>query len=154
RELKPRCCWRGRFGLQCRRRGHYQYRLRIRVLNGSNETVAASRQCFDIARLVGRVPQRLAQPVHGRVQSVLKIDERTACPKLLLKLVPGDHLARLPDESRQNLQRLSLKPKVNSMLVQLARCCIEGEGAKHELPGRSSGGITAHGVTQAQAYHI
>ena len=70
--------------------------------------------------LVGGVPQYLAQPVHGRVQSMLEIDERAACPELLLNLIPGHELSGLPDQRPQDLQRLSLKPHTNSVLVQLA----------------------------------
>ena len=62
----------------------------------------------------------MAKPVHGRVQSVIEIDERTASPKLLLKLISGDDLAGPPDESLQDLQRLSLKPHTDPVLVQLA----------------------------------
>ncbi len=48
---------------------------------------------------------------------MLEIDERTAFPKVLLKLIPGDDLTGLPDESRQDLQRLTLQPPVGWLLI-------------------------------------
>ena len=85
---------------------------------------------------------------------MIEIDEGTSCPKLLLKLLSGDDLTGLPDESRQDLQRLSLNPHSNAMLVQFAGRFIERERTEDELPLRTRSGLTAHWVTEAQAYQI
>ena len=95
------------------------------VLHSGNETVTPPRQGFDVAGLVGRVPQHLAKSVHGGVESMIEIDECAALPKLLLKFIPSDDLTGPPYESRQNLQRLSLKPQTNPVLAQFARRLIE-----------------------------
>jgi hypothetical protein len=75
---------------------------------------------------------------------VFEIDERTVFPEFLLKLISGDDLTGLPDESHQDLQRLSLKPQTNLVLAQLARCLIEGERTKNELPRGPRGRLAAH----------
>jgi hypothetical protein len=85
---------------------------------------------------------------------VIEIDERTTFPKVLLKLIPGDDLTGLPDEGRQNLQRLSFHPHTHPVFVQLARSFIERERTEDELPGRTGGGLAAHLVRVAQGYQI
>jgi len=114
------------------------------ALDCRNKPVPPASQRFNIARLVGGVPQHLAKPIHRRVQSMLEIDERAASPKLLLKLIPADNLTGAPDERNQDLQRLSLKPQTNSVLMQFARSFVERKRAEEELPRRTGRGLAAH----------
>src|SRR5205814_320559 len=80
---------------------HHQSRVRSTFLNRSNETVTPARQRLYVAGLIGGIPQHLSQSVHRRVQSVVEIDERTVFPEIPLKLISGDGLTGLPDESNQ-----------------------------------------------------
>jgi hypothetical protein len=75
---------------------------------------------------------------------MIEIDERTTFPKLLLKLISGDHLTVLPHENSQDLQRLSFQPHANSVLVQLARRFIEHIRTEDQPPLRARGGLAAH----------
>ena len=132
-------------------RRHHQNRLRTGFLNRGDETVTPPGQGFYVAGLSGGVAEHLAEPVHRRVQSVIEIDERTAFPKLLLELVPGDDLTGLPDERRQDLQRLSLQAHSNTVLAQFAGKQVEGETAKCELLRRIRPSLTTHGTQFDQA---
>jgi hypothetical protein len=51
----------------------------------TDEAVAAPRQSLDEARLLGIVPQRLAQFLDGRVDAVVEIDKGASRPKPALQ---------------------------------------------------------------------
>ena len=78
-------------------------RFRLAILHGSDEAVPPAWECLDVTRPLRRVSQHRPKPVHRRVQTMIKIDERAVIPKLLLQLFSADNLAGLSEESRQNL---------------------------------------------------
>jgi hypothetical protein len=62
-------------------------------LHRRNKPIAAARQGLDESRGLSRVPERFAQPLHGRVHAVLEIDERVVLPEPLPQFLAGDQLA-------------------------------------------------------------
>src|SRR5215472_14695094 len=48
-----------------------------------NEAIASSRQRLDVARMVGRIPQRVAKPQHRAVQAVIEVHKSVRRPELV-----------------------------------------------------------------------
>ncbi len=83
--------------------------------------------------MVGRIPQRLPQLVHGRVQALLKIDEGSPLPQMPLQLFAAEDLARLLEQNREDLQRLALKPDPIPEFAQVAREVFEFKRTEQNL---------------------
>jgi hypothetical protein len=62
------------------------------ILDGSNKAVASPWQGLDEARFPSRVPERVPQPIHGRVETVIKIYECLRWPERLPQLFPAHQL--------------------------------------------------------------
>jgi hypothetical protein len=60
--------------------------------------MAFARQSLDEARIIGRIPQRLAQLLDRRVDAVLELDEGVGRPQRLLQFFAGDNLAVTPQQ--------------------------------------------------------
>jgi hypothetical protein len=88
----------------------------------------------------------LTQPIHGRVQAVFEIDERTVVPEPLVKCFWRDDNPGLLDERDENLQRLALQSKTSAVLSQFSRGLIEGERSEDALgrPERTGHPLGAH----------
>jgi hypothetical protein len=76
-------------------------------LQVSNKPVSAPGYGFDVPRIVGRVAQRSPELVHGRVQTVFKIDKRFSSPDLFAQLFAGNQFAGMCQQDQQNLERLA-----------------------------------------------
>jgi hypothetical protein len=65
-----------------------------RRLHLPDEAVAAPRQRLDVVGLARRFPQRIPQPHHGRVDTVVELDYRVVGPELVADLLAQNHLPR------------------------------------------------------------
>ena len=90
-------------------------------VHGRNEPVATARNRFDKPRSVGRVAERVAQPVDHRVQTVLEVDERVARPEPLPEFLPRNEVPRAFEQKGEGPQRLFLKTDPLACLAELAR---------------------------------
>ena len=108
------------------------------ALDRRDEPVPAPVQRLDEPRIVGIVAERGAQPLDGRVQAVLEVDERACRPEALPELLSRHHFARPLEHHRENLERLILKPDADAALSQLARAQIDLEGPKSPHARRTS----------------
>jgi hypothetical protein len=45
--------------------------------------------------VLGHVPQRFAQALHGRVDAVFEVNDDAVCPESLPEFLAGDHLTRM-----------------------------------------------------------
>ena len=72
----------------------------------ADEPVPLARQRLDVAGSGGGVRQRLAQPLHRRVDAVLEPDDRAVRPQARLDLLARDHLARPIQQHGQDRQGL------------------------------------------------
>jgi hypothetical protein len=92
----------------------------IRV-DGSDKAVSNSGERLDIETLVYRITQGISEFLYCCVEAVLEINESLRRPELLPQLVPGDHIARMTDESVEHLQGLGTYLQLDSVLTQLAQ---------------------------------
>jgi len=123
-----------------RRRRHKAYRLswqrlgnyRGRRKKRANETVAASRECFDVDGLFGGIGERLAEFVDGFVEAVFEVDESFLRPKAPLNLFPGDYMAGALEEHDEDFERLSGKADLGRAFSQLAGRGVHEERAETE----------------------
>ncbi len=99
-------------------------------LNRRNEPVPAPRHRLHKPRAVGGIIQRLAQPVYGRVQAVVKINEGVARPHPFLQLFASDHLPGGLKQCLQNLEGLLLQSDFHAMFPQLSRAQIHFENVE------------------------
>jgi hypothetical protein len=86
------------------------------MLQAPNEPVSACRHCLDVPGVLSRITQRPPELVYGGVQPALEIDEGAFVPKLLPQLVPGNQVAGMFQQQKQNPKRLSGQPDTNSAL--------------------------------------
>src|ERR1700722_2284408 len=61
----------------------------------TDESIAI-RQCFDVSRFFRGITQGLADFIHGRIQSVVEIDEYVRTPQQLFELFAAYRLACPP----------------------------------------------------------
>jgi hypothetical protein len=78
--------------------------IRLHNLNRSDQTIAIAGQCFYKPRVLGVVPQCLAQFIHGSVNAVFKVNEGIGGPEFLLDLFPRHHFTVLLKERGENLE--------------------------------------------------
>jgi hypothetical protein len=83
--------------------------IHLHNLNRSDQTIPIPGQCFYKPRVLGVIPQCLAQFIHGSVNAVFKINEGIGGPEFLLDLFPRHHLAGLLEERGENLERSLLE---------------------------------------------
>jgi hypothetical protein len=99
----------------------------IRPVNLSHESLSAPGQGLDVTRLVGRITQRLAQPVDRRVDAVLELDNRVVRPEEFLKFAPAHQPAWTLQQQTEDLKRLLLQTDAEAALAQFPRfsdtCC-------------------------------
>jgi hypothetical protein len=84
-------------------------RSRFHYLHRGDEAIASPRQRFYKTGIFSRVAQGIAQLVHRYPQAMVEIDRGCRSPKLPLKFFSGDDLARLFQQSRQQLEGLTLQ---------------------------------------------
>jgi hypothetical protein len=117
------------FGL----RGHVEGRLcasKSISFYGRDEAVAPARQSLDVPRLFGGVAERLADPIHCRIQPMLEITEGLGGPQLVLQFFPGDQFARPAQQGSQNLVGLSGQTYPYAVPPQFLTAQVRLEGAE------------------------
>jgi hypothetical protein len=87
------------------------------VFDRSDEPVAAAGQGLDVAGLLRRIAQCVAQSFDRRIKADIEIDKRVGGPKLLVKLFPGYQLARVFHQHGQDLKGLIVKLDLDALLV-------------------------------------
>ena len=102
----------------------------LRVVDGADKSIPTPRQRLDEARRLGRIAQRVAQPVDHGVQAVVEVDERATRPEPLAQLFTRDQVARSLQQQREDLERLLLKPDADASLPQLAGLQIQLEDSE------------------------
>jgi hypothetical protein len=93
------------------------------------ETVAATGNGLNEARILRRVAQRFTNLVDGFVEAVIEVDDQLA-PKFLAQLLPGYQLSGFFQQHRQDLKRLLLQPDAQPTLCQFAGSKIDLEDTK------------------------
>ena len=63
------------------------------TLQGSDKTISAARERFNVAGIFRRIAERAPKLIHCRVQAVLEIDKRPGDPNVLAQLLAGNHFA-------------------------------------------------------------
>src|SRR5436309_3353772 len=121
---------------------------------GRDEAIPAPGQGFDEARIVSRVPQRLADAVDGGVKAVVEVHECATRPKLLLQLFPRHHLAWPLQEHGQDLKRLLPKPDLQPALAQFAGAQVQLEHAEADDAGRRALCFHRESSGVRQGYHL
>ena len=61
--------------------------------DGDYQPIAPATQCFDEARVLGRVAECVSYLPNRAVYRVVEIDERIVGPEALLNLLPGENLS-------------------------------------------------------------
>ena len=84
----------------------------------ADESISAPRQSVDPDRILGRITERDAKFVHGRVQAVLEIHKRVCGPQLFVKFFPGHNSTRTLEQQYEDLKRLTLQPDLNTVPEQ------------------------------------
>src|SRR5580700_3758488 len=85
-------------------------------LDRGDEPIPAPRESLHKPRIVGRVVERLAEPLDGCVQAMFKIHKGVCRPELAVKLFARNQLAGALEEANQNLDRLPLQPDLAALL--------------------------------------
>jgi hypothetical protein len=76
--------------------------------------------CFDESGLLGRIAQRIAQPLDGVVETLFKIDKGVGGPDLALQFFAGDKFTRMFEQDLQDVEGLVLEPNLKAVLADLA----------------------------------
>jgi hypothetical protein len=84
-------------------------------------------QRLDEPWVLGVIPQRLAQFIHGGVNAVFKVNEGIGGPELLLDLFPRHHFAGPPEERGQNLEGSFLQLDLVALVAHLTRSKVNLE---------------------------
>ena len=114
------------------------------LLHVGYESVAQTRNGFDVARLVGIVVKRGPNLADAHVQRVLKIDKDAAAPYLVSELFASNSFAWLARQQHQNFCRLWTQLQREIELPQFTCCKIELEGTKtKDALGGNRGGHRA-----------
>src|SRR5579862_9851576 len=105
-------------------------------VNIRQESVAPPGNRFDETRLVGGIPQGIANLADRLVEAMVKINDRVR-PKVLAHFLACDHLPGPLQQHREQAKRLLLQADAPSLLGKLATGQIRFEGAEPEPPRRS-----------------
>jgi hypothetical protein len=84
-------------------------------------------QRFDEAGVLGVIPQRLAQFIHGGVDAVFKVNEGIGGPEPLLDLFPRHHLAGPLEEHGENLEGSFLQLDLAAVMAQFTSSKVNFE---------------------------
>src|ERR1700680_2340116 len=123
-------------GLACARTArwwHLDFRrcqLCVVAIDPPHEAISSLRKSLDEPRSLRGIVQRLAEPVHGFVQSEIEVHESTGGPESLDQFFPRDHLSRALQQSRQDLEGFFLKNNVVSIGAKFTSPQVEFELAK------------------------
>ena len=99
-------------------------------MEGPDEPVPPTRDCFDVARGFGRIRKCLAETCDGCVKSPVEIDHGSVGPDAANQLFPTDNFTGTLEKAGQNLKGLYLKPDAEAVLPEFSRCEIDLECAE------------------------
>ena len=99
----------------------------------SDEAIAAPRERFDIPGPLGGVAQRIPQPFHSGVDTVIELDDHAVRPKALPDVFACHDLAGGFQEHMQDLERLLLESNGLRSLAQFPGAQVELKRAKSHL---------------------
>jgi hypothetical protein len=123
-------------------------RLRKRLDSGRfhirQEPVASLRKCLDETGILGVITQCFAQAVDGFVEPAVKIDHDAGRPEALLQLLTSDDLARVLDQSHENLKGLFLELDPDAPLPQFSGNQVDLENSEPDGRRRSAGANLSH----------
>ena len=108
---------------------------RVDALHRHQKPVPAPRQRFNITRGLPGIVQRLSQPLDGRIDTVLELDDGPVGPESVMQFLPRNHFAGVLQQHRQDLDGLIGKPDLDSVSTKLSRSQIQLERAKAEESG-------------------
>ena len=96
-------------------------------MNGGHDPIADLRYRFEKTRRACRIPQRLTDLLHGRVETLVELDELVLRPKAFLQLLAGHDLPWFFQEGFEDAVGLVLKSYLDSPFAQLTRTevCLE-----------------------------
>jgi hypothetical protein len=86
----------------------------------TDKAIAQPDEGLDIARVIGRLTQRIPQPLDCRVDIVIELDNGLVRPQALPNLLTRDYFARGFEEHLEYLNRLLLESNPASLFAQLA----------------------------------
>jgi hypothetical protein len=95
-----------------------------------NEAVATPANGFYVTRLFRRVLERIAQPLHSRVDAVLELHNRVVGPEFPTDLLTQQHFPRILQQIGKYSKGLVLQADLLTVLAQLAGSQIEFKVAK------------------------
>ena len=102
----------------------------VRGLNRRHKPISHSRHRLDIARLFRGVAQPLTQSIHRDIETMVELDESTVWPKPATQFFSTPQAARLLEQTKQNLQRLSLETYLASGFAEFPCLDIQLETRK------------------------
>ena len=118
------------------------------MLEDSDETVTATGNGLDVARIVGGVAERSAEFVHGRVEAVFEVDEGAFGPYLLAELLASDNLTRMCEQAQEDLKGLSRQTDAYAAFEQLVCGGIDFKRSEGQPDWRL--GLSNHGLRRLE----
>jgi hypothetical protein len=103
---------------------------RFRRDDTGNEAVAAPGHGLKEARVVGVVSERVAQPLDGRVQTVVEVNKGVGGPEFFAQLLSRDQFSRPLQKSGQKLKWLILESHFEAASTQLPTLKVNFKRAK------------------------
>ena len=97
---------------------------------GSDEAVAAFRDGFDVNRRVGNVAQGVAEFHHGRVETVVEVNEGVGGPEDTAEVFAADELAGMLEEIDKHPERLLADANGNAVAPQLGIASVDFKDAE------------------------
>jgi hypothetical protein len=81
--------------------------LNFGFLNFGNKAITATRESFDVARIVGRIAEGLTQFVHRSVQAMAEVHKGILRPDSFSQFFPGHELAGVFEKRGENFEWLA-----------------------------------------------
>ena len=125
---------------------------RLPPLEGSDETIAASRQRLDVTRRVGLITERDPDLLDAEVQPLVEVDEGVAAPDLAAQLFAGHDVAGAAHEEGEDLEGLLLELDEQAALAQLAVAQVDLEDS--EADDRRLDGSAGDGAHRRLRGHL
>src|ERR1700689_2364698 len=99
-------------------------RDRDRMVGGGDPPVASALYSFDKDRIVGGIPQRVAQAVDRTADPVVEVDEHPLRPKRETELLAAEHLVGAAQQKLQGAKREVLNLDLGSAFSEFARAHV------------------------------
>ena len=108
--------------------------FRWKITDRSDESIAASCESLNKARILGGVAESLPDFIDGCAQRMVEVDDRILTPESKLKFLTRDDLAGAFDQGGQDFERLALQLDAKACLPQFA--CLKINFVKAEGESR------------------